>query len=199
LPATLPAFYAITAPLRADGSNNEILDQPSCLGWLEKFERLISSDVSLVQFRVKDLEFVHLEALTEQCQALAGAQGVRLLLNGPTSLAQRLGMARIHLTSDALMQCSGRPLPDDFMIGASCHSPKELAAAEAIGADFACLSPVKVTRGYSADEILGFDRFGEWASNSGIPVFGLGGLVREDLGEIVEAGGQGVAGISAFW
>ncbi len=121
------------------------------------------------------------------------------MLNGPPELVIALGMAGVHLTGRALGQLEARPLPESFLVGASCHSPDELARAAAIGCDFACLSPLRVTKGYSERDALGFDRFADWVKACEIPVYGLGGLGRDDLEAVHEAGGHGVAGISAFW
>jgi thiamine monophosphate synthase len=122
-----------------------------------------------------------------------------LILNGSPELVPALGTAGVHLTSATLMGLDKRPLPDEFLVGASCHSPDELAHARAIGADFACLSPVKATTGYAEHETLGFDRFADWVAKCDMPVYALGGMRREDLEAVRAAGGQGVAGISAFW
>jgi hypothetical protein len=131
--------------------------------------------------------------------APAATPPVRLILNAPPELAAQLGMAGVHLTSSALMALDKRPLSENFLIGASCHSPTELARAAAIGADFACLSPVRYVKGYTEDEILGLERFAEHVRECSIPVYALGGMRREDLPDVREAGGQGIAGISAFW
>lgn len=223
----LPDFYAITAPLKASGEkwgqSKEVGDTfaaqsgdarsqcgkppslftltPStdCRDWLARFERLLDSGIELVQLRAKELPAAHLEELARYCQGLAAGQGVRLMLNGPAELAKDLGMAGVHLTSKGLMASHGRPLPKQYLVGASCHSPEELEKAKAIGADFACLSPIRPVKGYAGGEALGFDRFAEWVADCDIPVYALGGLRREDLDAVRKAGGQGIAGISAFW
>ena len=206
----LPPFYAITPPLEADGSSTPFLEQTACREWLAGFERLLETGVTLIQLRAKGLSEPRLRDLARACwsgafaancwaRPTAAAPPPRILLNGPAKLATDLGLAGVHLTSTALMALTERPLPADYLVAASCHSPKELAHAQAIGADFACLSPVKPTKGYSVEKILGLDTFKAWVSEVDIPVYGLGGLERDDLDRVRAAGGQGVAGISAFW
>lgn len=197
--ASLPGFYAITGPLAGDGSARPILQQEAGRRWLERFTRLVIGDVSLVQLRVKGLEPDQLEEIIQACLEHSTNRGVSLLLNGPASVALAHGLAGIHLTSKALLQTRQRPLPGKYLVGASCHSPEELLHAERLGCDFACLSPVRATKSYTGSEVLGIERFAQWVSQCSIPVYGLGGLEREDRHEICAAGGQGVAGISAFW
>ena len=197
----LRPYYAITPPLEADGSSTPLLEQPACRAWLAGFQHLLASGVSLIQIRAKDLPEPQLKQLAGACRsgALAANFPPRLLLNGPPTLAKDLRLAGLHLTSTALMALAERPLPTQYLVAASCHSPEQLAHAQAIGVDFACLSPVKPTKSYSASKILGFETFKAWVSEVDIPVYGLGGLGQGDLEEVRAAGGQGVAGISAFW
>jgi 8-oxo-dGTP diphosphatase len=92
-----------------------------------------------------------------------------------------------------------RPLAQRFLLGASCHSLEELHHAEQIGADWACLSPVNRTTSHPASTPLGMETFSSWVSAVRLPVYGLGGLAEADLPCVRAAGGQGVAGLSAFW
>ncbi|MDX1555784.1 MAG: thiamine phosphate synthase, partial [Xanthomonadales bacterium] len=155
--------------------------------------------VRLVQLRAKSLSNLQLRDLAWRCDSLASSRGVRLLLNGPAAFATELGLPGLHLTSAALMAAEHRPLPGSSLVGASCHSAVELAQAERIGVDFACLSPVKPTRGYQSDAVLGMDGFARLVAATRIPVYALGGMEGTDLEAVVQAGGQGIAGISAFW
>lgn len=166
---------------------------------MKRFERLVRSGVSMVQIRAKELDREDLQALVAACADVAQHSGVRLLLNGPVNLAADQGLAGIHLTSKRLRAMSARPVPRHMLLGASCHSPEELEMAEQVDADFACLSPVGTVSAYSQGSALGFERFGQWARACTIPVYALGGMERQDLPRVLEAGGQGVAGISAFW
>ncbi len=195
----LPGFYAITAPLTDVSDRQPLLEQNACQDWLAIFRRLLDSGLDLIQLRAKALNPEQLETLARHCQGLAEKRGVRLILNGPPALAESSGMAGVHLTGKALSELERRPLSCQYLVGASCHSPRELHKAVRTGADFACLSPVRPVLGYENAEHLGFGTFEKWVSDCEIPVYGLGGLVQGDLDKIVEVGGQGVAGISAFW
>ena len=173
--------------------------QASCVAWLERLDRLLDSDVSLVQIRAKQLDLHQLEDLVCACLELNSKRRKSILLNGPEELVTRDALDGIHLTSEKLLQANERPLARNYLVGASCHNQEELKHAQDIGCDFACLSPVKPTKSYHSDEVLGLKKFAHWVSHCNIPVYGLGGLAWGDLDEILNAGGQGVAGISAFW
>ena len=85
------------------------------------------------------------------------------------------------------------------MFGASCHSLAELQLAEALGADYAFLSPVLESSSHPGQPGLGWDVFEDWVRAVGIPVYALGGLGLADLPEARRRGALGIAAISAFW
>ncbi len=199
LPRDLPSLYAITAPLLGAATGQALLGQQACQSWLRAFERLLESGIRLLQLRAKELPGSQLRDLAWRCDALAATRGVRLLLNGPPQVVEQLGMSGVHLTSQTLMALETRPLPGSFMVGASCHGLDELSRAERIGADFACLSPVRLTAGYAEESVLGLDEYARLVAQCRIPVFALGGMQQRDVAAVRRLGGQGVAGISAFW
>ena len=60
------------------------------------------------------------------------------------------------------------------------------------------ISPVRETKSHPSSSALGFRRFGELASKTGVPVYALGGIVPQDLEQINNCYGFGVAGIRGF-
>lgn len=81
----------------------------------------------------------------------------------------------------------------------SCHNAAELAHAAAIGADFALLSPVLPTLTHPGAATLGWDAFATLAAASPIPVYGLGGLGRDDVALAQSHGAHGVALLRGAW
>jgi thiamine monophosphate synthase len=61
------------------------------------------------------------------------------------------------------------------LLGASCHSPLELANAAAAGADFALLSPVWPTSSKPGVVGLGLEQAAQWTREAPLPVVWLGG------------------------
>ena len=52
---------------------------------------------------------------------------------------------------------SSRPLGDEYLVGASCHTQEEVRHAGALGLDFVVVSPVQETRSHPGAQLLGFD------------------------------------------
>ena len=183
----LPTIYPITP------------DGPVDAAWWGRFQRGLDRGYRLVQLRVRNLpEHVWRETVeqaAERCRRAACA----LMLNGPPQWVESCGLAGLHLASAELMALAERPVSRALWLGASCHSLAELQQAERLGADWACLSPVKATPSHPGAMPLGLDTFSAWVRQCNLPVYALGGLGPDDVPAIRAAGGQGVAGISAFW
>lgn len=98
----------------------------------------------------------------------------------------------VHLSaSDAF------PTPRPLLVGRSCHSADEVAAAAAQGCDYVTVSPVFGTPskpGYGPP--LGVDGLAALC-RTGPPVYALGGLRPEDVRACLGAGARGVAVMGA--
>ena len=105
----------------------------------------------------------------------------------------------VHLGQDDLPLREARQLvPDDFIIGISVGSVMEAIDAEAGGADYVAVSPVFGT-GTKKDAGPGHGTtlVTTIKQTISIPVLGIGGIQKENVGEVISAGADGVAVISA--
>jgi 8-oxo-dGTP diphosphatase len=184
----LPSHYLITPAI--DRGEAEFIAQ---------LEASLSSGISLVQYRQKNLPesvFVNLAAKVIHSCHEAGA---RVLLNSSAELVQSLGADGMQLNASDLMAIGHRPLPESYLVGASCHDESELVRAGELDMDFALLSPVQKTATHPDAQPLGWQRFSDLVRDTVLPVYALGGVSREDTRIAWENGGQGVSAISALW
>lgn len=162
--------------------------------------RALEAGVDAVQLREKDLAPGELYRLARDARALPNPHGARLLVNGRTDVALAAGLDGVHLPSAAVSPEHIRAVaPDDFHIGVSCHSLEDLQRAESEGADYAVFSPVFPTAskpGYGPP--LGLPALEQACAVVRIPVFALGGVTAANARACIEAGAQGIAGISLF-
>ncbi len=179
--AQLPPCYLIT-PEPGDG-------------FLPQLRRSLEAGISLLQLRSSNLD----PGLVHQAVELCERYGARLLLNADPGLLDDSGAAGIHLNSHRLMACSERPIGEDKLLAASCHTIQELQQAERIGVDFALLSPVKPTASHPGAQAMGWRAFQELAEQCTVPLYALGGMSPEDLAEAWRHGAQGIAAIRALW
>lgn len=183
----LPSHYLITGET----------DQEEA--WWARFSALLDFEDAFIQFRPAGQDMSNPAQWAKKAMKLARQKNRQIVLNGEPDTAMSLGMDGVHLPSRLLMRLRNRPLPANRLVGASCHSMAELKHAEEIGVDFACLSPLFSTRSHPSARVLGLEKFQALVSACTVPVFAMGGVDKSDLQRVQQAGGCGIAGISAYW
>lgn len=183
----LPQRYAITPAQIGDPAT-----------FLHDLQDTLENGIKLIQFRAFGLADAAYQQLLQQTQAHCAAANAQLMLNGQSELARQMQIDGLHLNSRELNKCTQRP--DGFTwIAASCHTMQDLQHAQAIGADFAVLSPVMPTQSHPDAEPLGWERFAQMVESSTIPVYALGGMHNDMLQQAWGSGAQGIAGIRGLW
>ncbi|MDZ4201033.1 MAG: Nudix family hydrolase [Gallionella sp.] len=194
LPANAPILRALALPPLYAISNAAELGVEE---FMRRLETALVNGLRLVQLREKNLSREALCDLARRVVALAHAHGARVLLNGDVELAREVGADGVQLTGTQLAQSSERPAVD--WCAASCHNAEELRRAEALGCDFALLSPVLPTKSHPGAPHLGWESFATIAAGSTIPVYALGGLMRDDMQSAWQQGAHGIALLRQAW
>jgi len=194
LPANFPIVKALSLPTVLGISHAESLGVDT---FLARLDVALHNGLRLIQLRDKTLPEETRLQLARETVRRAHLQGARGLVNGPLELAHAAGADGIHLDSSAAARLTARP--DCEWVGVSCHDGAELVQAAALGADFALLSPVLPTLTHPGAATLGWDAFSTLAAASPIPVYGLGGLGREDVALAQSHGAHGVALLRGAW
>jgi len=194
LPANEPILAALTLPSIYALTNLAELGESL---FFDQLDRALKSGISLIQVREKQLSMPALKLFAKQVLTVAHAHSARVLINDDIYLAQALGADGVHLSSRQLMQLKQKP--DGLLCAASCHNPAELAHAQALGLDFAVLSPVLPTLSHPSATPLGWPAFMQMAMDSSIPVYALGGLRHSDLPSAWQHGAHGIAMQRGAW
>lgn len=166
--------------------------------WFQRIGRAIERGEPMLQLRLPLWPRELVRELAASLQPLAQRHGTQLLLNGDVEGALSLGIG-VHLKSAQLSVLSGRPLPLQQLVGASCHDALQLAQASRLCADFATLSPVAGTPSHPQTSPLGWAGFQSLAEAASLPVYALGGTAPAQITHARQHSAQGVAGIREFW
>ena len=157
--------------------------------------------VSLVQLREKQMRPSVLYQLTRRAADLTRGSETRLLVNDRVDIALAAGADGVHLTARSLDPLVVRDIaPRGFLVGVSTHTLEEARAASARDADFAVFGPVFDTPSKEAyGPPLGLGGLREAArAVAPFPLLALGGVTRETIPQVIEAGARGVAAIRLF-
>lgn len=199
LPANFPVLKALSLPPLLGISHAESLGTDT---FLARLDVALHSGLRLIQLRDKTLPPDMRLHLARETVRRAHAQGARVVINGSIELARAADADGVHLDSAAAAQFSQRPdwaSADSFLLGVSCHDASELAHAATLEADYAVLSPVLPTLTHPGAATLGWEAFAALAAASPVPVYGLGGLARDDVALAHTHGAHGVALLRGAW
>jgi thiamine-phosphate pyrophosphorylase len=166
-------------------------------------ERAIGAGADWIQVREKDLDARPLEALVRAAVEISAGRA-RVFVNDRLDVALSAGAAGVHLGERSLpiarvaswRAAAGR---HDFAIGASCHSPEAVRAAERSGADYVFFGPVFATPSKASfGPPQGLERLAAACEGARIPVLAIGGIKESNAGSCLAAGAFGIAAIRMF-
>lgn len=193
LPANHPVFAALSLP--AIYGITQAGDDPAA--FMPRLDKALEGGLRLIQVREKSMPAATLEAFAGAVLARARRHNARVLINADVALARRIGAHGVQLSAAQLGELGSRP--DLPLVAASCHNAAELDRAEALGCDFALLSPVLPTPSHPGAPVLGWDNFAMLCTGRTLPIYALGGLGSADLDRARQHGAHGVALLRGAW
>ncbi len=192
MPSPMRGLYAITP----DTDTSEIL--------AAKLHIAFSAGVRLLQYRRKKLSAA--EQLIEArhfCQ-LAHQFGAIFIVNDNLDLANAVGANGVHwgrddtdiesLSESIVRAKSGR---DDFIVGISCYNDFARAqAANSKHADYIAFGSIFASNTKPDADFANLDLIRNAKTSFSIPVVAIGGITRDNVNQVVEAGADAVAVIT---
>lgn len=195
--ARLPPYYAIL-----DDAQEDVLRL--------NLQKILDRGIPLIQARLKRLPADKVRTFLDYAYPLCKEQRALLLLNSAIKITSKSHLFDafestdsaffsdgMHLTSQHLMALNSRPANIKWL-SASCHNIEELQHASNLGVDFVSLAPVLATQSHPGVTPLGWEQFKHLVASTNLPTYALGGMKEICLDAAREAGGQGIAAISAF-
>ncbi|MGH9392212.1 MAG: thiamine phosphate synthase [Vicinamibacteria bacterium] len=167
---------------------------------LEIARAAIRGEALNLQLRAKDLDDAEFKKIAAAIRKETLHIGVNLILNDRLEIALEIKADGVHLgPNDAPIAEARKILGPQAIIGATAHGVEEALAAERAGASYVGLGPIFKTNSKEAPaEPIGLGALRDAKARLGIPVIAIGGINRENISEVVEAGADGAALLSAI-
>ena len=195
-PADQPVVAALLQPDRYLVTPEPQADDAA---WLAGLAAALEAGAQRVQLRARSLQGQsRWPALAARGVRLCQQAGAEVLLNGDGALALELGTG-LHLQSGQLHACATRPLPQDRLVAASCHTARDLLQAQQLGLDFAVVGSVLATASHPQATPLGWEGFASLREATALPLYAIGGLTPNEIATARQHGAQGIAAIRALW
>jgi thiamine-phosphate diphosphorylase len=119
-------------------------------------------------------------------------------VNARSDVAAAVAAHGVQLGRDDLAPADARRLMVRGWIGCSIHTLDEAAAAVKEGADFLVVGAVYESASHPGRPAAGLDLVRQ-TSRLGVPIIAIGGITSARAPQVRDAGGYGVAAISALW
>jgi thiamine-phosphate diphosphorylase len=171
--------------------------QLSGLSHADQVRLLSLGGATLVQLREK-----HMPPLQFYEHARAAvAAGVQLIINDRVDIALAVGAYGVHLGQDDMPpEAARRLLGDKAIIGYSTHSVEQAGKALTLPIDYIAIGPIFATSTKTnPSPTLGLERLrAVRAAVGNVQLVAIGGISHSNAREVIEAGADSVAVISAL-
>jgi len=183
-----------------DPSLYVILDRTASRGrdLEEILDATIAGGCRLIQLREKEWPSGRFLPLAERLCDRCRRAGVTFIVNDRVDLAISVGADGVHLGQDDLPSRVARPLLRPGMVlGRSTHSVAQAREAQSEGADYIAVGSMFPTQTKPDFELVGPELIRAVRPATKAPLIGIGGITRENVAEVIRAGADGVAVVSA--
>lgn len=182
-------LYAITDTQLSNASHTEIV------------QRMLAGGAKLIQLRDKEASAKEMMEAARDCLELTRAVGAKLIINDRVDVAMITDADGVHLGQDDLTVEEARALlGPDKIIGLSTHSLAQVEAALTTSANYIAIGPIfSTTTKNNPDPVVGLELLRQARLLTSLPLVAIGGITLATAPEILAAGANSIAVISALY
>jgi thiamine-phosphate pyrophosphorylase len=177
-----------------------ILDRQFLVGRneLDIAGQIIEGGARVIQLRDKQSKKGELLLAAQKLKELCSQAGVLFIINDYLDLAMAVDADGLHIGQEDLpLPVVRRQLPVDKIVGCSVTTVSQATKAQNEGADYIAVGSIFPTTTKKEVTVVGVDMLKEVKRIVYTPLVAIGGINQSNVGEVVAAGADAVAVISA--
>lgn len=169
-------------------------------GMIETTRCAVQNGATCVQLRAPHWKKRELVECGRALKAVLAGTGVPLIINDHADVCLAVDADGLHVGQDDLSPADARALiGPDKVLGLSVSTMQELDAVDTALVDHLGIGPIFLTSTKTDTEAaLGIDGFAALASKKPCPVVAIGSVKVPIVGDLIRAGADGVAVVSAI-
>jgi thiamine-phosphate diphosphorylase len=165
----------------------------------QAMSRTCLAGVRFFQYRNKKGSRKSVFETSGQLAKIAREAGATFIVNDHVDIALAVDADGVHLGQDDLpIEQARKVLGPGKLIGISTHSPEQARDAERRGADYIGFGPIFSTSTKDAGTAQGLTNLRVIRQTVTIPIIAIGGIKNDTVKDVIRAGADGVAIISAI-
>ncbi len=186
--------------MRLPGPLYVILDREAArerdMLWL--LDAVLDGGCRMVQLREKRMTLADLYPLAMALAGRCQQTGALFIVNDRADLALAVGADGLHVGQEDLPAAAARRLlPTGKILGVSTHGVEQARQALADKADYVAVGSIFPTGTKAAFQLVGPDLVRMLRPEIPVPLVGIGGITLDNAEEVITAGADAVAVISA--
>jgi thiamine-phosphate pyrophosphorylase len=167
---------------------------------LQQISEACAAGIRWVQLRMKDFSTEDILSAARQAKEICDHYNARLIINDHPRIAVAVNASGVHLGKADMPLAEARSVTGaGMLIGATANTFADIEAHYTAGADYIGLGPFRFTdTKKNLEPVLGLEGYERIlrlfnAVNMHIPVIAIGGIVPDDIPDLLQAGVHGVA------
>ena len=167
-------------------------------GEVDAARKAINGGARVIQLRDKQRSKGELLAIAKKLRDLCRKSNVLFIVNDYLDIALASEADGIHIGQDDLpLSVIRKELPVDKVIGLSTSTLAEAQKAEAEGVDYIAVGSIFSSPTKPKATVVGLERLRQIGKAISIPIVAIGGINRQNIGEVMATGADSAAVISA--
>lgn len=159
----------------------------------------VEAGVDIIQYREKVLPKKGALAIAKRLREVTKKAGVIFIVNDDPALSLAVDADGVHLgQEDIPVEVARKILGKDKVIGISTHNDQEVLEANSLGVDYIGFGPIFHSNTKMVTSPHGIDGIKRIKGSISVPIIAIGGINQENVADVIMAGADGVAVISAI-